>query len=168
MIIYVLCFTSQGADGVRGLKGGKGEKVSDILVKLWPYMSGRTLGKLQHNTANLQWLLSRYCFSMYYRVKMVSLEPKEIWALRVTGWAQPAASQASEPFSLRYSQMEDTISTCVLILNLRFRVMMERQVLVERMDQKGWRVKLDPWEMREVPGYLVGRYGINDVCPSHS
>lgn len=28
----MLCFTSQGADGVRGLKGSKGEKVSDILL----------------------------------------------------------------------------------------------------------------------------------------
>lgn len=60
-------------------------------------------------------------------------------------------------FILIYSPMEDKISTCVLILNLCFRVMMEQQVPVEKMDQKGRRVKLDPWEMREVLGYLVRR-----------
>lgn len=33
-MIFVLCLTSQGTDGVRGLKGGKGEKVSDIVLFL--------------------------------------------------------------------------------------------------------------------------------------
>lgn len=61
-------------------------------------------------------------------------------------------SQVSEPFSFRYSKIEDKTSTCLLTLNLHYRVIMEHQVLVERTDQKGTRVKVDPWEIQDLLG----------------
>lgn len=139
--LFVLCLASQGADGVRGLKGSKGEKVSDTRL-FWCVIRGQccSFSSDSHDGwLSVGWWITCYHASMYHREKMGSLEPKVTWALQETEWV---SSQASQPFSFRYSHIEDNISTCLLTPNLRSRVTMEHRGLVERTDQKGRRVKL--------------------------